>query len=306
MASQNEAILYQAQRDLLEEKVDPVEVLWELESVKKMLRKQLSDGSWKMPGKLAQYGENKFLVETYKMSGLLIEKFGLNKNHPALEKAAEYMFSCQTEEGDIRGIYATQYSPNYTAGILELLVKAGYQDDPRVKKCFEWLLSMRQDDGGWAIPMLLVGVNWIEAYQNPKPYQPIKSMKSSHWVTDVVLRAFAAHPIYRKSKEAYKAGAFVASRFFRSDTHSSRKKPEYWFKFAFPFWWGDLLSALDSLSQLGFHKDELQIRKGLAWFVENQQEDGFWTLRNKKWRGDKEVSNWIALAICRMFKRFYS
>ena len=79
MASKNEAILYQTRRDLLEEKVDSVEVLWELKPVKKILNKQLPDGSWKMPGKPDQYGENKFLVETYKMSGLLIEKFCLSK-----------------------------------------------------------------------------------------------------------------------------------------------------------------------------------------------------------------------------------
>ena len=119
-----------------------------------------------------------------------------------------------------------------------------------------------------------------------------------------MLRAFAAHPKYRKSREAIDAGTFLASRFFKSDTYSSRKKSEYWLKLVYPFWWGDLLSALDSLSKLGFHKDQLQIRKGLAWFIDNQQIDGLWTPKGLKWRGDKEVSNWIALAICRMFRRF--
>ncbi|NHI94346.1 MAG: hypothetical protein EAX96_17775 [Candidatus Lokiarchaeota archaeon] len=305
MTSTNKAILYHSSRDLLDENVEPIEILWELDPVKRILRKQLKDGSWKMPGKPDQYGENKYLVETYKMLGLLIEKYGLNKNNTAIEKAAEYVFTCQTEEGDFRGIYATQYSPNYTGGILELLIKAGYENDSRVKKCFEWLLSIRHDDGGWAIPMLPMGVHWLEAYKQADPIQPDRSKKSSHWVTDVVLRAFAAHPSYRKYKEAYEAGTFLASRFFRSDNYSSRQKPEYWLKLAFPFWWGDLLSSLDSLSQLGFNKNELQIRKSLSWFVENQREDGLWTLKNLKWRGDKEVSKWINYAICRMFKRFY-
>ena len=181
MASQNDAILYQARRDLLKKKVRPVETLWELDPVKKIFKKQLEDGSWKMPGKPDQYGENKFLVETYKMVGLLVEKFLLSKDHSNLENAAEYIFSCQTEEGDIRGIYATQYSTNYTAGMLELLVKAGYHDDSRVKRCFEWLLSMRQNDGGWAIPILSANVHWLEAYKKPEPVQPDKSKKSSHW-----------------------------------------------------------------------------------------------------------------------------
>ena len=121
-----------------------------------------------------------------------------------------------------------------------------------------------------------------------------------------MLRAFAAHPTFKKSEEALIAGSFLASRFFRSDSYGSRKKPEYWYKLTFPFWWGELLSSLDSLSQLGFHKDELQIRKGLAWFVDHQQSDGFWIPKNSKWRGDTEVSNWVSFAVCRMFKRFYS
>ncbi len=305
MASLGKPILYFARRDLLDEKVETIESLWELDAVNKIIKKQLDDGSWKMPGKPDEYGENKFLVETYKMLGLLIEKFGLNKNQKSLEKAAEYCFSCQTDEGDFRGIYATQYSPNYSAAILELLVKAGYENDARVKKSFEWLLSIRQKDGGWAIPMLPAKINWMEAYRRTDPIKPNENNPSSHWVTDVVLRAFAAHPGYRKSKEAYEAGSFLASKFFRSDAYTSRKKPEYWFKFQFPFWWGDLLSSLDSLSQFGFKKEELQIRKGLTWFIDHQQIDGLWIPKNSKWRGDAEVSQWIALAICRVFKRFY-
>ena len=306
LESQSESILYHAKRDLLHEKVKPIETLWDLKPVLKIFKKQLNDGSWKMPGKPDEYGENKFLVETYKMMGLLIEKYGLNKNHEGLARAAEYAFSCQTEEGDFRGIYAAQYSPNYSGAILELLVKAGYGKDPRVKKSFEWLLSMRHDDGGWAIPMLPPGVDWREAYKMGNPIQPDKKSKSSHWVTDVILRAFAAHPQYRKSKEACEAGTFLASRFFRSDSYGSRKKSEYWYKLTFPFWWGELLSSLDSLSQLGFRKDELQIRKGLTWFVEHQQSDGFWIPSNSKWRGDTEVAKWVNYAVCRMFKRFHS
>ena len=46
-----------------------------------------------------------------------------------LEKAAEFLFQRQTTEGDFRGIYGTQYSPNYSAAIMELLIKSGYSDD---------------------------------------------------------------------------------------------------------------------------------------------------------------------------------
>lgn len=54
----------------------------------------------------------------------------------------------KTAAGDLRGIYGSQYSPNYTAAILELLIGAGLGDDPRVRRALEWLLAMRQADGG--------------------------------------------------------------------------------------------------------------------------------------------------------------
>lgn len=37
--------------------------------------------------------------------GELIEKYGFNRNHHQIQDAAEYFFSCQTSEGDFRGIY---------------------------------------------------------------------------------------------------------------------------------------------------------------------------------------------------------
>jgi hypothetical protein len=55
---------------------------------------------------------------------------------------------------------------------------------------------------------------------------------------------------------------------------------------------------------MGFPVSNPQILKALAWFTARQQENGTWELtllRNK----DKDLSLWISLAICRVFKRFY-
>ena len=50
ISSSNKAIEYFARRDLLDEKVEPIETLWELPEVKRILHKQQVDGSWKYPG----------------------------------------------------------------------------------------------------------------------------------------------------------------------------------------------------------------------------------------------------------------
>jgi hypothetical protein len=64
-----------------------------------------------------------------------------------MRQAAEYLFSHQTNEGDFRGIYGTQYSPNYSAAIMEFLIKAGYARDERIAQGFQWLLHIRSVTG---------------------------------------------------------------------------------------------------------------------------------------------------------------
>jgi hypothetical protein len=87
---------------------------------------------------------------------VLVEQYGLDRRHRGIRRAAQFVFGCQTADGDIRGIYGTQLSPTYTAGLLELLVKAGFGNTPAARRAFRWLPSVRQDDGGWAIPMRTV------------------------------------------------------------------------------------------------------------------------------------------------------
>ncbi len=117
MSSKNEALKYFTRRDLLDEKVKSIKTLWELPEVEKILRRQQDNGSWKYPGgkKDIRLPENYDQLETYRNLGELVEKYGFNKDHKALQKAAEFLFQFQSDEGDFRGIYNNQYSTTYTA-----------------------------------------------------------------------------------------------------------------------------------------------------------------------------------------------
>lgn len=302
--STDKAISYFTRRDLLGEKVEPINLLWELPAPQKLLKKQRTDGLWKYPGKGTSPETNYDVFQTIKMLRELVVKYEFNKNHPLIEKAAEYLLSFQTEEGDIREMYGIQYSPNYTSIAFETLIEAGYEEDPRVERYFQWILSVRQDDGGWAIPMRTLKIRWQDAVQNTAPLQPKKSKPSSHWVTDLVLRAFAAHPKYRKVKAAEAAGNLLMSRFFSADKYTDRRKAEYWTTFTYPFWWGDLLSSLNSLSLVGFLKNEPSIEKALEYFIHRQQSNGLWKEKGLMGRNDEVWHSWHSLAICRVFKRF--
>jgi hypothetical protein len=181
--------------------------LWVSSPALALFRRQRPDGSWRYPSgrsHVRSSGEYN-LLETYRVVRQLVEKFGMDREHPALQAAAEFLLTAQSPEGDIRGIYGAQHSPNYTAGILELLVKAGYARDVRVDRGFAWLREIRQEDGGWAIPLRTRGMNFRR--MGGPTIAPDRSKPFSHLVTGVVLRAFAARPRFRWSLPPRPSGA---------------------------------------------------------------------------------------------------
>lgn len=315
MNSQNKAIKYFV-KVLLELEVGPISYIWKLPEVKNILKKQTENGSFKHSKKTEVYPEYHYsLVETWKNFRILVNRYRLTKDHPKGKKAAEFIFSCQTNEGDIRGMIGNQYATYYTGAMMALLIKAGYGNDPRIEKGFDWLIKMRQNDGGWVVPIQTHNLsrdtqNKITS-QYAKPLKPKRDMPSSRIATDMVLRAFAADPLNRYSDIAYKAGALLKSWFFKPDYYSSYRAAYYWVRFG--FWWPNLKTALDSLSQFGFSKEDPDIKQALNWFIENQEPNGFWNLTyEKENKGFKDSEKnrmrrwWLTLEICRIFKKFFS
>ena len=316
LSLEDDAITYFVKRDLIVESVDPIEKVWQLPEVHFLLRNQQENGSWIYPGKKIQtYPSHHYpMVETWKRYRILINQYELNNQHPQIQKASEFLFSCQTEQGDFRGMIGNQYATYYTGAIMAALIRAGYENDERIKNGFKWLLSMRQNDGGWTVPIITRSFDrkttYILTTTHCDPVEPDKSKPFSHNWTDMVLRAFAAHPTYRKSEKAHTAAKLLKSRFFKDDSYRSYKSKYYWTRFA--FWWPNILTSLESLSSIGFSKNDPDIQKALQWFIEHQQENGLWLLNY--WPGKQQQNTrkieiqkgWISLRICRLFKQFYS
>ena len=161
---------------------------------------------------------------------------------------------------------------------------------------------MRQNDGGWAIPLRTQNKKLDIIAMNSETLEPDRSKPFSHLVTGVVLRAYAAHKIYRHSDEAKIAGTLLLTNFFKSDNYSDRSSPDFWLRFTYPFWFTGLISAMDSLSKLGFKKDESRIEEAVQWFITNQQVNGLWKLKTLKNQKKYDTDLWISLAICRILK----
>ena len=134
---------------------------------------------------------------------------------------------------------------------------------------------------------------------------------ATHAGTGMVIRAFAVHPRYRRTKEAKTAALLLTSQFFKKDNSASYQAVDNWVNFKYPFFWTDLISALDSVSLIGIRKDDKNVQTALDWLRDHQLKSGLWkntysrihkTTVNKK---ALEARLWISLAICRIFKRYY-
>jgi len=321
LQSEDYAIIYFTKKDLLEENVDSIENLWDLPEIQRILEKQDPDGSWKPKRRINEDTGVKYrLIETWRQLRVLIQQYEMEKSHIVIRNACEYVFSCQNPDGDIRGILANQYAPYYTGAIMFLLVKASYHDDPRIERGFKWLLKMRQDDGGWVIGSPgMIGIPDLTRAESNDLASNLKretvkffdkSKPFSAAGTGMVLRAFSVHPSYKNSEHALKAAELLKSKLFQKDNWTSFQHPDYWLRFQYPFWWNNLVSALDSLSLMGFSKNDNDIKKGLKWLIGHQGTDGLWKTSYSKIHktpDDKRTFKsrlWITLAICRIFKRF--
>ncbi len=175
---------------------------------------------------------------------------------------------------------------------MALLIQAGYADDPRIEKGFQWLLSMRQDDQGWTIPLITHKLDRETQYrltsEYAEPLEPDRSKPFSHNWTGMVLRAFAVHPKYCHSEAAHVAAQLLKSRFFQADSYTSYQAASYWVRFEYPFWWNNLVAALDTVSRIGLSREDDQIEQALTWLSEHQENDGLWRVTYAKPQGRKK------------------
>lgn len=313
LASRDPALVYFTRRDLLGEQPGPLQDLWSLPEALKILKKQQPDGAWRRPGAEEHPAINYGLIETWRSLRFLVAQYGFTRQNPQLAQAAEFIFTCQSPEGDLRGILANQYATYYTGAIFSLLIEAGYAGDARVEKGLDWLLEVRQQDGGWTIPMQTHRLDRQTQYrlasEYAEPLQADRTKPFAHNATGMVLRAFAAHPGRRHSPEAILAANLLKSRFFQPEPYSSYQDASYWVRFEYPFWWNNLVAALDSILKMDISREDEQVSQALDWLVQHQQPDGLWKVTYaREDAAEKDTPKthamkcWVSLAICRLLK----
>lgn len=301
------ALVFFVRRDVLDEPQPEPHALWDLPEARRVLARQRTSGAWEYPkkgGALQPYN-NFAVLETWRSLGILIDMYAFNRSHPAIERAADYLYSCQSPQGDLRGILGNQYMPYYHSAIMELLVKAGFANDRHVRRGLDWLLTMRQDDGGWIIPAQGVPASKkTHRFWRGAPLPPDRALPFSHLATGMVLRGLVAHPAYRARPEVRAAGMLLKGRMFEPDRYNDRRGREYWLKFGYPFWWPNILTVLEMLARLGVTSDDREVAKALAWFLDHQRADGLWDTGYGHGRRAARIEYWVALSICRVLRAY--
>jgi hypothetical protein len=258
-------------RDLIDDDEAPrgIELL-AYPDVKAFLKKQGKKGEF--PPKPAEklLGPDKFASTLATIRALeRLGELGLDATVPAVGAACEMILATQAKDGGIAALAIGEKKDDrgkvaalhFQGWALAVLCRAGLDADARVAEGFKFLLQWRQADGGWA---------WrgVRCDSSARP--------SSHLITGMALRAFAASSSRRSSREARRAAELLATRFLQPDRYPDRKAPAYWEQLAEPRFYVDMLDALDTVTAVGLGKENSGVRTAEAYVRGRQSQDGLW------------------------------
>jgi hypothetical protein len=270
------SVLARVRRDLIDDSEAPAaDEISGYPEVKALLRKVEKDGSFAPHASDKEVGGPKFakclasLRALDRLADLGLRVEGESAVALQLHKIADFILASQDAEGGIADLTLADtpkgrgkvVAVHFQGWALSALCRAGFENDPRIEKGFRFLLSLRQDDGGWA---------W-RGVRTDSAARP-----SSHLITGMVLRAFAASKDRRGSREARRAAELLATRFLQPDRYEDRKAPAYWEVLTEPRFYTEVLDALDTITSIGLGKENSGVRTAEAYLRSRQAKDGLW------------------------------
>jgi hypothetical protein len=277
-----------------------------------LLEQQEQDGSWK--GGSFAYGavEDSPLLST-SLALARLGYLGLDNNHPAVKKAAEWMFSQQQADGSwpLGNAYQEDldqprtaregYSmmPLQTALPLRGLAACGYAEDRHAERAYEWLLARRLSDGAWPTGIAGGGVyGYVAGYRR---------LAHSRWGcrsnTTGALLCLSLHPKRCQGPEARRALDLLLGR-------ETRERQAMGFEvarllgaekahgFITTFARFDLALVLDLCARTGMSVEDERVASLVEFITGAQGEFGLWEYPEKP-----QVSRWVTFDLLRSLQR---
>jgi hypothetical protein len=269
--------LARIRRDLIDDSEAPgLDEVWGYPEVKALVKKIEKDGHFAPKATEKALGGPEFAAALATLRGIdRLADLGVRadaagaKVPKELQKSVDFLLSSQEADGGLEALSITDVPKtkgkmpalHFQGWAVSALCRAGFESDPRVEKGLQFLIERRQDDGGWA---------W-RGVRTDSAARP-----SSHLITGMVLRAFAASAARRASREARRAAELLATRFLQPDRYPDRKAPSFWEILTEPRFYTDVLDALDTVTAIGLGKENSGVRTAEAYLRSRQASDGLW------------------------------
>jgi hypothetical protein len=328
----NPSVRYFTLRDVIGKPEDDLEVINARKSiaesaiVQKIFRKQSPRGYWEKADSpyLPKYKSSYWTI-------MLLSRLGVDRTDEDMARACEFILQFQLDEGGFSSesipsalreyeyrLKKSQELPSQqeftsslisesqlsclTGNMVSALIRAGYADDPRVKKALKWLVRIQNRDGGWLCP-------YWKAH--------VRDKHGCFMGTICPMEAFSEVPKQNITKEigaAISKGAefLLSHRLFRADHHDYRIINQAWLRLSFPWFGYSILRGLDVLTKLGYVNDHRE-DDAAEIILQKRQSNGAWILEdspvgrmqtNVETKG--QPSKWITLIALRVLKRLFA
>jgi len=274
--------------------------------VSNLLSSQSLDGSWDDSDLMGSSPGGKLQATSQALSRL--GYLGFPKDHSAIVKGVEYIFSKQREDGSWslpkkweRDSPEEGYSmmPLQTAIPLRGLTMCGYATDNRSEKAYDWLLDQLLEDGAWPTGVAGNVYGYVAGYRR---------LPHSRWGcrsnTTASLICLGHHPTRRYSNEARRALDLLLGREIREKqdvgfdvarmigVEPQRGFITYYAKH-------DLALILGLCWRIGANKNDERVEKLINFINEYRGPYGLWN-----YHPHPEASRWITYDISLSLSNF--
>jgi len=278
--------------------------------VPRILAKQKAGGFWGVEADF--YIRAKYHGTVWSL--ILLADLGADGDDPRIRNACEFMFRWSQDKSSggfaylgsaAGGGHHSGVIPCLTGNIVWSMLRLGFENDPRLWKAIDWIVSFRRfDDGDGVAPKGWPFDRFPACYgRHACHFGVIKTLKALGEIpqkkrTAEIRRSIEEGTEYFLRHQLYK----------RSHDPASLAKPSM-IQFGFPLMWRtDALELLDVLA--GFGCRDLRMKEAIDLVLSKRNEQGRWLL-DRGFEGkllvplekERRPSKWITLSSLRALKR---
>jgi hypothetical protein len=224
---------------------------------------------------------------------------GIGREHPRVRRLAEHVFAHQRVDGSFplprEGTYSRM--PLQTALPLRGLAAAGYAEDPRAERAYEWLLEQRLEDGAWPVGVAHGQKGYIAGYRR------LPGSPGCRANTAGAVAALALHPRRAVSEAARKPLDLLLQRETRDEWAvgwevarlTGVEPPAGFITFYARF---DLAFVLELAGRCGAARDDPRVDDLTEFLLGLRGETGLWQHPTYP-----ELTRWLTFDILRSLRR---